>query len=304
MLGWFADEADPDAGLLAFRRVSEELGTIHWYLKMLRDEGSLGRAPRPDPGSQPVCGGPPGAVAGVGRDPRGARRPDPARPGAAPAHPRQRRGTKAGRGRGHGVGDAAAPSRAAPDRHRRPRPRDRPRARSAARCPTSPRRSSTSSSSSPCARWRSSVGSPLGGAMAAIGMGSLGGREMGYASDADVIFVHRATGEVLRRGGPAPGGARRPGDAPAASDLPARTRSSAWTTTCVPRARPARWSAASTAYTTYYERWAPTWEFQALLRARPVGGDPDAGPGVHGRHRARCGTPRAGSPPRRSATSG
>ena len=40
MLGWFADEADPDAGLLAFRRVSEELGTIHWYLTMLRDEGS------------------------------------------------------------------------------------------------------------------------------------------------------------------------------------------------------------------------------------------------------------------------
>src|SRR3954468_22789987 len=40
MLGWFADEADPDAGLLAFRRVSEELGTIHWYLKMLRDEGT------------------------------------------------------------------------------------------------------------------------------------------------------------------------------------------------------------------------------------------------------------------------
>ena len=26
MLGWFADEADPDAGLLAFRRVSDELG--------------------------------------------------------------------------------------------------------------------------------------------------------------------------------------------------------------------------------------------------------------------------------------
>ena len=40
MLGWFADEADPDAGLLAFRRVSEALGTTHWYLKMLRDEGS------------------------------------------------------------------------------------------------------------------------------------------------------------------------------------------------------------------------------------------------------------------------
>ena len=31
------------------------------------------------------------------------------------------------------------------------------------------------------------------------------------------------------------------------------------------------------AYTTYYARWAATWEFQALLRARPVGGDPDLG---------------------------
>jgi len=40
MLGWFADEADPDAGLLAFRRISDALGTTHWYLRLLRDEGS------------------------------------------------------------------------------------------------------------------------------------------------------------------------------------------------------------------------------------------------------------------------
>ncbi|HEX2804606.1 MAG TPA: bifunctional [glutamine synthetase] adenylyltransferase/[glutamine synthetase]-adenylyl-L-tyrosine phosphorylase, partial [Kineosporiaceae bacterium] len=40
MLGWFAGGADPDAGLLAFRRVSDELGTTHWYLKMLRDSGA------------------------------------------------------------------------------------------------------------------------------------------------------------------------------------------------------------------------------------------------------------------------
>ena len=40
MLGWFADGADPDAGLLAFRRVSDGLGTTHWYLKMLRDSGA------------------------------------------------------------------------------------------------------------------------------------------------------------------------------------------------------------------------------------------------------------------------
>ncbi|MCU1574587.1 MAG: (Glutamate--ammonia-ligase) adenylyltransferase [Micrococcaceae bacterium] len=37
LLGWLADGVDPDAGLLGFRRVSETLGTSHWYLGMLRD---------------------------------------------------------------------------------------------------------------------------------------------------------------------------------------------------------------------------------------------------------------------------
>lgn len=40
MLGWFAEGADPDAGLLAFRTLSETLGATHWYLKLLRDSGS------------------------------------------------------------------------------------------------------------------------------------------------------------------------------------------------------------------------------------------------------------------------
>ncbi|HEV2342450.1 MAG TPA: bifunctional [glutamine synthetase] adenylyltransferase/[glutamine synthetase]-adenylyl-L-tyrosine phosphorylase [Actinocrinis sp.] len=39
MLGWFADAPDPDAGLLAFRRVSDALGSTPWYLRSLRDEG-------------------------------------------------------------------------------------------------------------------------------------------------------------------------------------------------------------------------------------------------------------------------
>ena len=38
LLGWFADAAEPDAGLLAFRQVSEALGETPWYLKLLRDE--------------------------------------------------------------------------------------------------------------------------------------------------------------------------------------------------------------------------------------------------------------------------
>ena len=38
LLGWFAESPDPDAGLLAFRRVSDALGGTPWYLRLLRDD--------------------------------------------------------------------------------------------------------------------------------------------------------------------------------------------------------------------------------------------------------------------------
>ena len=41
MLEWFADAPNPDAGLLGFRRISEALGSTHWYLRLLRDEGQV-----------------------------------------------------------------------------------------------------------------------------------------------------------------------------------------------------------------------------------------------------------------------
>jgi len=44
MLQWFADGADPDYGLLAFRRLSDSLGDTYWFLRMLRD--SSGAAAR------------------------------------------------------------------------------------------------------------------------------------------------------------------------------------------------------------------------------------------------------------------
>jgi [glutamine synthetase] adenylyltransferase / [glutamine synthetase]-adenylyl-L-tyrosine phosphorylase len=40
LLGWLADGVDPDAGLLGFRRISEALGTSPWYLGMLRDSNA------------------------------------------------------------------------------------------------------------------------------------------------------------------------------------------------------------------------------------------------------------------------
>src|SRR5690606_33174251 len=42
MVRWFADGSDPDYGLLAFRRISERLGDTSWFLRMLRD--SVGAA--------------------------------------------------------------------------------------------------------------------------------------------------------------------------------------------------------------------------------------------------------------------
>lgn len=41
MLGWFAAGPDPDSGLLGFRQVSDSLGSTPWYLRLLRDESAV-----------------------------------------------------------------------------------------------------------------------------------------------------------------------------------------------------------------------------------------------------------------------
>lgn len=40
MIRWFADGVDPDYGLLVFRRISERLGDTPWFLRMLRDSSA------------------------------------------------------------------------------------------------------------------------------------------------------------------------------------------------------------------------------------------------------------------------
>lgn len=42
MLGWLASGPDPDGGLLGFRKISESVGSSHWYLHMLRDSSAAG----------------------------------------------------------------------------------------------------------------------------------------------------------------------------------------------------------------------------------------------------------------------
>ena len=110
--------------------------------------------------------------------------------------------------------------------------------------------------------------------LAIIALGRLGGHELGYGSDADVLFVYEATevgsaateaaakfaNEVavrLRALLSRPGG-----DPPVQVDANLR-----------PEGRDGPLVRSLAAYAAYYERWSSIWERQALLRARPAAGD-------------------------------
>jgi [glutamine synthetase] adenylyltransferase / [glutamine synthetase]-adenylyl-L-tyrosine phosphorylase len=112
--------------------------------------------------------------------------------------------------------------------------------------------------------------------IAVIGMGRLGGAELGYASDADVMFVcepvegaadHEAlkyattVAETVRRrlGQPSP-------DPALVVDADLR-----------PEGRQGALVRTLNSYRSYYARWSEAWEAQALLRATHVAGDTDLG---------------------------
>jgi glutamate-ammonia-ligase adenylyltransferase len=104
-----------------------------------------------------------------------------------------------------------------------------------------------------------------------VAMGRLGGEELAYGSDLDVQFVH---------GGCSPSDQQAAEQA--ALDLlrlcngptPAER---VWTVDADlrPEGRAGPLVRSLDACSRYYERWAEPWERQALLRARPVAGDPE-----------------------------
>ena len=125
---------------------------------------------------------------------------------------------------------------------------------------------------------RGGRGLPGGGAareagaddLAVIGMGKLGGAELNYASDVDVLFVHGdAGGDAQERAGKVAAALMRLLSEPdRRGHRPARRRR--------PAARgPGRGAvrARLAAMLDYYDRHAETWERQALLKVRPVAGD-------------------------------
>jgi glutamate-ammonia-ligase adenylyltransferase len=101
----------------------------------------------------------------------------------------------------------------------------------------------------------SRIGDPDGG-LCVIAMGKLGARELNYASDIDVMFV----GE---------GDARRL----------LQVAGTAWRVDAGlrPEGRNGPLTRSLSSFEAYWEKWAQTWEFQALLKARFVAGDPALG---------------------------
>lgn len=109
------------------------------------------------------------------------------------------------------------------------------------------------------------VGFPL----AVIGMGKLGGRELNYASDVDVMFVHAADPRAAEQAAEAMlkiiGAVTPEGQA---FDIDASIR---------PEGKSGLLARSFEYCLEYYERWAQTWEHQALIKARVAAGDSEVG---------------------------
>ncbi|MGR7028106.1 bifunctional [glutamine synthetase] adenylyltransferase/[glutamine synthetase]-adenylyl-L-tyrosine phosphorylase [Geodermatophilus sp. URMC 62] len=278
VLQTLADCADPDAGLLAYRQVSEALGGNQWYLRLLRDEGRVAeRLARLLGSSQYVAAlltRTPEALRILADDaelePRGAEALAGAWLAAAGRAPDPQAGIRVLRAlrRTELLRIAAADLLGRLDVVR------------VGEALTAVAVATLQAGLDVAVRaWAREAGlapDEVPMELAVIGMGRLGGGEMGYGSDADVLFVHRAraaaeegratqaanaVAHTLRRllGEPAPD---------PAFEVDADLR---------PEGRQGALVRSLGAFREYYERWVSVWEVQALLRATPVAGSPELG---------------------------
>jgi glutamate-ammonia-ligase adenylyltransferase len=277
LLDWLSDTPDPDSGLLAYRRVSEALSDQRWYLSTLRDESAVAkrlmrvlgtsafvpellmRAPEvigqyaDGPAGPKLLDVDPEAVARALVASAG-RHPEPLRAIAAARTLRRRELARVASADLLGMLDVESVCAAL---------------------------SSVWVAVLQCAleaviRANTGDDGTVPAAIAVIGMGRLGGWELGYGSDADVMFVcepvegvdeTRAVkwsvtiAEELRTLVGAPSD-----DPPLEIDSSLR-----------PEGRNGPLVRTLASYAAYYEQWAQPWEVQALLRAQPVAGDSDLG---------------------------
>jgi glutamate-ammonia-ligase adenylyltransferase len=276
LLDWLSDTPDPDAGLLSYRRISEELGDLRWYLSTLRDEGAVAkrlmrvlgtsayvpdllmRAPEV---IQLYADGPQGPKL-LEVDPdsvaralvaSAARHADPARAIAAARTLRRRELARVASADLLGMLDVTDVCHAL----------------------TSIWVAVLQCALDAVIRDRSPQGGPPA-RIAVIGMGRLGGGELGYGSDADVMFVCEPVSGVEESAAVrwSVGVAEQvrtllgmpSSDPPLEVDANLR-----------PEGRNGPLVRTLSSYEAYYTQWAQPWEVQALLRAHKVAGDAELG---------------------------
>ena len=296
LLGWFADGVDADAGLLGFRIVSESLGTTSWYLRMLRDSPAaaerlchilsssryitdlLEDAPTSITWLDKVADLQPLGAAALKAEIASllSRHDDSAEAMRAVRYLRRREILRIA------MGDAlnllgvqqVCTGLATVDE-----------CTIGAALALAEREEITAKEREEAAGIREipeeEPKNPLLTEIAVIAMGRLGGAENGFGSDADVMFVHRpveGAGEeeaqsqanrIVNRLMQLIKQPVRPAiraERPLEVDADLR-----------PEGKQGALVRSLDSYRAYYERWAETWEFQALLRARPIAGSEDLG---------------------------
>lgn len=274
LLGWLADAPEPDAGLLAFRQVSEALGRSPWYLRLLRDNAVVAqRMARLLASSRYATGlllRAPEAVAMLGDDAQLVRRPAEELLGEAFAAVSRYESAETAARAVLAIRRRELLRTAAADVLGLAGIDDTGEALTAV------------AQVSIAAVLRAAVteaeraSGPLPTRLAVIAMGRFGGHEMGYASDADVLFVHDplpgASDEAATRAAHAVAENLRallskPGPDPALL-VDAGLR---------PEGRQGPLVRTLASYQAYYRRWSVPWEAQALLRAEFVAGDAGVG---------------------------
>ncbi|WP_304117287.1 bifunctional [glutamine synthetase] adenylyltransferase/[glutamine synthetase]-adenylyl-L-tyrosine phosphorylase [Mycolicibacterium bacteremicum] len=276
LLDWLSDTPDPDAGLLSYRRISEELGEMRWYLSTLRDEGAVAkrlmrvlgtsayipdllmRAPEV---IQLYADGPAGPKL-LDTDPdtvgralvaSAARHQDPARAIAAARTLRRRELARVASADLLGMLEVTDVCRAL----------------------TSIWVAVLQAALDVVIRDKTPQGGPPA-RIAVIGMGRLGGGELGYGSDADVMFVcepdNGAEESVAVKWSVTVAEQVRALLGTPSADPPLEVD-----TGLRPEGRNGPLVRTLASYEAYYAQWAQPWEIQALLRAHRVAGDLELG---------------------------
>jgi len=281
LLGWFADAAEPDAGLLAFRQVSEALGSSPWYLRLLRDETKAAERMAHVLASSRYAAGlllrAPEAVAIFGND--------------AELKARSLTGLRGEMMAAIQRYEDDAEAAVTAVRSVRRRELLRTAAADVLGAPGSAETALTATGEALTNITRASLEAalavaqrkisaelrrPLPTRFAVIAMGRFGGYECGYGSDADVLFVHD----------PLPGRPEKEASDTAhavAAELrrllmlPVPDPALIVDADLRPEGRQGPLVRTLAAYRAYYRRWSAPWEAQALLRAEPAAGDEDLG---------------------------